>query len=151
MAEDNCSQRLWPSPSLSPFLDSCLLDSLLDFPDNGDLSQFQYKMSPIDQRKLALLSSPCRGLNVLSTDKSPGDAQQLALDMQPDTLGTFIISVHDAGDRQESSALSLSPCSIVPEWTQHGSVVPGSPVMLEKTAGIQQVLYKMYIVTCAVV
>lgn len=58
----------------------------------------------------------------------------------PDTLGTFIISVQDAADKQESSVLSLSPCSMGPEWTQHGSVVPGSTATLEKTAGIQQVL-----------
>ncbi|KAG7261963.1 hypothetical protein CRUP_038181 [Coryphaenoides rupestris] len=104
MAEDNFFKKLSPSPPLSPLLDSCLLDALLEFPDNGDLSQFQYQMSPFDQGKLALLSSPCCSLNILSTHKSLRDAQQLALDMQPDTLGTFIISVHDAGDRQESSS-----------------------------------------------
>ncbi|XP_030199986.1 KAT8 regulatory NSL complex subunit 1-like protein isoform X2 [Gadus morhua] len=166
MAEDDYPQKLWLSPSFLPFLHSCLPGGLLEFSDNADLPPFQHQSST-DQAKPTFLPSPCSLFNILSSQKSPRDPQQLATDLQPGTMDTLFISV-DGGERQESSlqphshggalhnyepdvfethrtrtpspeeGLTLGLRSSGPEWAQHCSVVLGPPVILEKTAGIQQ-------------
>ena len=168
MAEDDYPQKLWLSPSFLPFLHSCLPGGLLEFSDNGDLPQFQLQ-SPTDQAKPAFLPSPCSLFNILSSHKSPRDPQQLATVLQPgapdfisvddggERQGSSLephrhdgalhnyepdvcFETHRAHTPSPEGGVTLGLRSSGPEGTQHCSGVLGPPVILEKTAGIQQVL-----------
>ncbi|CAL8266886.1 unnamed protein product [Lota lota] len=168
MAEDHFPQKLWLSPSFLPFLDSCLPGGLLEFSDNADLPQFQFQSSsnqakptflpsPCSLFNLLSTHKSQKDPQQLATDLQPGgldtffisvddggDRQESSLpphrhggalhNYEPDVC----FETHRTLTPSPGKGGTLGLRSSGPEWTQHCSMVLGPPVILEKTAGIQQ-------------